>query len=152
MNYQTNDLGAARHIVRSAKQKIKEQTGLKVSIMLYGQDNLWRGPAGMMQVIAIALNMDPGSYAMKARCREIVDLRSLAALLMRAHFPGVTLTQIAHLFGGQDHSSIISGIERAKNLLHTHDEHFVNKYKKALKSVELWLERQASGYASAISA
>jgi chromosomal replication initiation ATPase DnaA len=149
---QLEGIGSARYITRSASRKIKNATGLKVNLALYNADNLFDGPHGMLHVVAIALGRDPAEYRSKARRRETVDLRFIAALLLRLHYPGITLAQIGGFFGGQDHSSVINGIARAGNLLCARDEKFTNKYNKALKSVKIWLERQASGYASAISA
>ena len=106
----------------------------------------------MLDVIAIALGMSPGCYKLRSRLRNIVELRFVGALFLIMHFPNVTLSQIASLFGGQDHSSVISGIARANNLLYTGDERFMTKYNNALNSVNLWLEREVSDYASVISA
>ncbi len=153
MNYApARQISTARHIARSAKQQIKDKTGMKVNLLLYNSESTLNRPKRMLDVIAIALGMSPGCYKLRSRLRNIVELRFVGALFLRMHFPNVTLSQIASLFGGQDHSSVISGIARANNLLYTGDERFMTKYNNALNSVNLWLEREVSDYASVISA
>jgi chromosomal replication initiation ATPase DnaA len=153
MNYAPQQqLTAARHIARSAKNAIKDKTGMKVNLMLWGTEQMLNTPRNMLQVIAISQGMNISCYKLKSRDRDTVELRFLGALFLRMHFPMVTLQQIAGMFGGQDHSSIVNGIARAYNLLHTGDLKFITKYNKALNSVNLWLEKEVSGYASAISA
>jgi len=153
MNYApAKQISTARRIVRSAQQLIKNRTGMRANLLLCPVENTLKTPRQMLQVIAIALNMSPDCYAMKSRIRNIVELRFIAALLLRSYFPKITLHQVAILFGGQDHSSIISGVARAHNLIYTGDERFIAKYNTVLKSVNLWLQREGSEYASAASA
>lgn len=129
----------ARHIARSAQQQIKDKTGMKVNMLLYYGDADSKTPEGMLYIIATALGMKMNDYRMKTKLRDIVELRFVAAVLLRRNFPTMTLQQIAAIFGGQDHSSIISGIARAHALIYTGDQRFVNKYNTALRSVEHWL-------------
>ena len=143
MYYAAAQQTAARHIARSAQQQIKDKTGMRVNLMVYPYENMLRSPEQMLHIIAIALDMSPECYRMKSRARNIVELRFLGALFLRRNFPAITLNQIATLFGGQDHSSIISGLARAHNLIYTGDQRFVQKYNTALKSVNLWLRREA---------
>ena len=96
----------------------------------------------MLHIIAVALGMNPDSYRMKTKVRHIVELRFVAAILLRRNFPTMTLHQIATLFGGQDHSSIISGLARANDLIYTGDPRFLKKYNTALKAVDLWLKKE----------
>lgn len=130
----------ARQIARSASRQIKDKTGMHVSIMLYPTETRVKTPGQMLNVIALALDMDPKSYRMKKREREIVELRFIAAMLLRNNFSDLTLSQIAALFGGQDHSSVINGLARAYNLIHTGDLHFIHKYNTALNAVSRWLK------------
>ncbi len=134
---------AARHIARTAQRQIKEKTGMRVSMMLYSPEVGSKTPEEMLHVIALALGMHPDCYRMKTKARHIVELRFVAAVLLRRNYPTMTLHQIATLFGGQDHSSIISGLARANDLIYTGDPRFVMKYNNALKSVDLWLKCEA---------
>ena len=129
----------ARHIARSASQQIKDKTGMQFTILLYPTETTLKTPERMLKVIAMALDMDPKSYKMRSRVRNMVELRFIAALLLRGNFPKITLSQIAALFGGQDHSSVISGLARAYNLIYAGDPDFIQKYNAALKAVNLWL-------------
>ncbi len=153
MNYlPAQQINTARSIVRSAQRQIKNRTGIKVHLLLAASDNILKTPKQMLKVIAIALNMNPDCYRIKSRARNIVEMRFIAALLLRSNFPRLTLTEIATLFGGQDHSSVINSVARAHSLIYTGDEKFINKYNTVLKSVDIWLKREESGYASATSA
>jgi chromosomal replication initiation ATPase DnaA len=132
----------ARHIARSAQRQIKEKTGMRVSMMLYSPELGSKTPEEMLHIIAVSLGMNPDSYRMKTKVRHIVELRFVAAILLRRNFPTMTLHQIATLFGGQDHSSIISGLARANDLIYTGDPRFLKKYNTALKAVDLWLKKE----------
>lgn len=131
----------ARDIARSAQKKIKHRTGMAVNLMLCPvAENIMKTPERLLQVVAISLDMSYSRYKAKSRERDIVELRFIAALFLRIHFPYMTLQQIAEFFGGQDHSSIINGLSRANNLIYTGDLRFIKKYNTALRSINLWLE------------
>ena len=132
----------ARHIARSARQLIKDKTGMQVTVVLYPTDTTLKTPEKMLRVVAAALDMAPECYRMRTRIRSISELRFIAAVLIRSNFPKVTLHQIAALFGGQDHTSIINGLTRAYDLIYTGDQRFIGKYNKALQSVNIWLRTE----------
>ena len=132
----------ARHIARSARQLIKDKTGMQLTVVLYPTETTLKTPEKMMKVVAVALDMVPECYRMKTRIRNIAELRFIAAVLIRSNFPKVTLHQIAALFGGQDHTSIINGLTRAYDLIHTGDARFTKKYHKALQAVNIWLRTE----------
>jgi chromosomal replication initiation ATPase DnaA len=153
MNYApTQKINTARNIARSAQRQIKDSTGMKVTLLLYPRDNTFKTPQQMLKIVAISLGMNPDCYKMKTRVRNIVELRFIAAMLLRMNFPEITLIQIASLFGGQDHSSVISGLTRGYNLIYTGDLRFMTKYNTAQKAVNVWLRKGESTYASANSA
>ena len=135
----TQQITGARHIARSAQQ----QLGDKVSTVLYPSENTVKTPEHMLHIIAAALNEHPGTYKLKTRIRNVVELRFIAALCLRSNFPMITLQQIAAFFGGQDHSSVINGLTRAYELIYAGDESFTKKYKTALAAVNLWLRNDA---------
>ena len=116
---------------------------MRVTLVVYPYEHILKSPEQMLDIIAIALNMSTDCYRMRSRERNIVELRFIGAMLLRMNYPTITLHQIAALFGGQDHTSIISGLARAQNLIYTGDTRFLNKYNIALKSVNLWLKREA---------
>jgi chromosomal replication initiation ATPase DnaA len=140
----TQQMNDARQIARTAQQQIKDKTGMQVTVVLYPTEHTTKTPERMLYVIALALDMNPKCFKMKSRRREIVEMRFIAAMLLRTNFPAITLQQIATLFGGQDHSSIISGLARANDLIHTGDERFVKKYNTVVKAVGLWLKNDLS--------
>jgi len=130
---------APRHIAGAPQPQVKEKTAMRMNLMMHAEQ-LSKPPQRMMHVIALALDMSPEAYRMKTRIRTIVEMRHLAALLMRQNYPGITLQQIARLFGGQDHTSILSGMARAQNLIATGDQRFIKKYNTVLNSVNRWLK------------
>jgi chromosomal replication initiation ATPase DnaA len=134
----TQQATKARRIARSAQKRIKERTGMDISLILCSSGGL-RSPEGMLGIIARALNMAPDSFKARTRARPFAELRFIAAHILRQYFPKVTLQQIAALFGGLDHTSVISGLARANNLIYTGDEQFTTKYHSAQKAVDLWL-------------
>ena len=142
----------ARTITRAAEQQIKMKTGMKVTLVLCPDTTAERSPEQMLSVIAAALNMDCSAYRTRSRERNYVDLRFIAAYMLRNYFPSIPLQQITVFFGGQDHTSIMNGLQRTGTLLAIGDEKFTCKYEKALKSVNKWLKKEESGYVSAISA
>lgn len=146
------NISTARTITRSAQQRIKNKTGMGVSLLLYTGESNFKTPQRMLHVIALALNMNPEYYRMRTREREIAEMRFLGAHFLRSHFPRITLHQIAALFGGLDHSTVISGLMRAQDLIYTGDIRFINKYKTAAKAIDIWLRKEASTYALAASA
>jgi len=115
---------------------------MHVTVVLYPEDSTLKTPERMLRVIAIALDMAPECYRMKTRIRSIAELRFIAAMLLRSNFPKITLHQVAALFGGQDHTSVISGLTRAYNLIYTGDQRFINKYNTAAKAVSIWLRTE----------
>ena len=139
---EAQQMTTARQIARSARQQIKNKTGMQVTIVLHPVDDTLKTPEKMLKVIAIALDMNPVCYRMKTRIRSIVELRFIAAVLLRSNFPKITLHQVAALFGGQDHTSVISGLSRAYDLITTGDPRFLKKYNTALKSVNVWLRTE----------
>jgi len=132
-------MNTARTIARSAEKQIKSRTGMRIKVMLYVNEER-KGPEEMLQAIANALHMSFDIYRVKSRKREVVELRFLSSLLLRKFYPRLTLKQIAALYGGQDHSSIINGVERATDLLETNDVPFTRKYNTALNTVTQWLK------------
>lgn len=132
----------ARHIARSARQQIKDKTGMQVTVVLYPAETTLKTPEKMLRVIAIALDMTTDCYKMKTRVRSIVELRFIAAMLLRSNFPKITLHQVAALFGGQDHTSVMSGLSRAYDLIYAGDQRFIDKYNTALQAVNIWLRTE----------
>jgi len=132
----------ARHIARSARQQIKDKTGMQVTVVVYPTDTSLKSPEQMLRVVAIALDMYTECYRLKTRVRTIVELRFIAAMLLRSNFAKITLHQIAALFGGQDHTSIMSGLARAHALIYAGDPGFMKKYNTALKAVNIWLRTE----------
>lgn len=142
----TEPTATARSIARNAQQEIKQKTGLRMHLMTPAP-NMTKSPQRMLHVIALALDMNPNAFKMKTRIRNIVEMRFLGAMFLRQNYPTLTLQQIAKLFGGQDHTSIMNSISRAYSLIQTGDPVFVAKYNAVLKSVTTWLKREEYGFA-----
>ena len=132
----------ARHIARSARQQIKNKTGIGVNMVFYPTTVGQKTPENMMAIVAGSLGMGYDCFKLRSRERNVVELRFLAALFLRRNFPLLTLQQIAGLFGGLDHSSVVSGLTRAHNLIFTNDQRFIKKYNTVLNTVDLWLRKE----------
>ena len=135
-------ISTARHIARAAEQKIRTNTGLRITLLLSPSDSQRTKPEHMLRLVANTLNISYDHFREKTRKREVVELRFIGALLLRRFYPQVTLKQIGSFFGGQDHTSVINGISRAYKLLETNDIIFCTKYNNALNTVNLWLKEQ----------
>lgn len=116
---------------------------MRINVLQYPTEAVNKTPQRMLHMIALALDMNPECYKMKSRVRNVVELRFIASLFLRQHFPALTLHQIANYFGGQDHSSVINGLSRAYNLIYIQDAQFLKKYNSALQSVTAWLRRES---------
>lgn len=147
-----NRISTARTITRTAEISIKKQTGLSLNLLACSNYHLARTPEKMMTIIAACLGMDESAFTLRSRERNVVELRFLTAYFLRSYFPTITLHQVSVLFGGQDHTSIMNGLARTNMLLQANDMRFMAKYEIVLKSVNLWLRKDTSGYASAICA
>jgi len=151
MYYATLSSGTtAATITKSAAEQaaaagllVKEKTGMSIHVLQYPTELVNATPQRMLHVIALALDMSPDCFRWKTRVRHVVELRFIASLFLRQHFPALTLHQIAAYFGGQDHSSVINGLSRAYNLIYIQDAEFLKKYNTALKSVTTWLRKEA---------
>ena len=145
-------VSSARSITRAAESQIKKQTGIRVSLVLSSELTGQRSPEQMLHVVADALGMEHRHYQQKCRARDTVELRFIASRLLRTYYPGITLKRISAFFGGQDHSSVINGLERAESLLSVNDDIFTRKYERAQRAVRQWLKKELSMPTKAISA
>jgi chromosomal replication initiation ATPase DnaA len=133
----------ARDIIRIAEKQIKTKTGMAVTLVLCPSENTRKAPEQMLGIIANALETNVQYFQQKGRKREIVELRFLSALLLRRYYPNITLKQIAVLFGGQDHTSVMNGLTRANELLDIKDPLFTSRYDIAIDAVTNWLKAEA---------
>lgn len=145
-------LCSAKSITKQAERSIEKKTGLRVNLIAYRDSHIARTPEKMMNIIAGSLGMDRTHYTLRSRERDVVELRFLAAYFLRSYFPTITLHQISMFFGGVDHTSVMNGLARANMLLEMEDQRFSHKYETVLRSVNQWLRKETSGYASAICA
>lgn len=140
MNYaiaQSNN--ATQHIQISDRNRLS-QTGTVRSFLppsIYGKPT--KSPDKMLEIIAAAAQMDHQLFTTKTRKREVVELRFLASLLLRKYYPGITLKQIAALYGGQDHTSVMNGLARANDLLDINDPVFTYRYLTAVNAINTWI-------------
>lgn len=100
----------------------------------YGGVNL----TGMLNAATMALNSNIDMLNKKSRIPDIVELRFVCTLLIVEFLPSISLKDIGRIYN-QDHASIINGIKRAKDLMDTHDELFINRYKTAREAVVKWI-------------
>ncbi len=132
------------HHIRIAERNQHTTTdNMRMALVLSVYGNGTKSPDKMLQVIASTLQMEYGYFQTKTRKREIVELRFLASLLLRRYYPNITLKQIAQLYGGQDHTSVMNGLARANELLDINDPVFCFKYLSAVTAINGWIKEQA---------
>jgi chromosomal replication initiation ATPase DnaA len=143
MNYaiaQGNFDNAAQHIQISDRNRLQQAGNVRnfLTPSIYGKPT--KSPDKMLEIIAGAAQMDHQLFSMKTRKREVVELRFLASLLLRKYYPGITLKQIAQLYGGQDHTSVMNGLARANDLLDINDPVFTYRYLTAVTAINHWVK------------
>lgn len=131
------------HIRIAERQQHTTTDNMRMALVLSVYGNGSKSPDKMLQVIANTLHMEYNYFQTKTRKREIVELRFLASLLLRRYYPNITLKQIAQLYGGQDHTSVMNGLSRANELLDINDPVFSFKYLSAITAINGWIKEQA---------
>ena len=121
------------------EERIKLETGLKIRLYMSSATQQVIKPEELLVVVAHSLGMNPDNYSKKSKKREVVTLRFLASLFIRQYWPKYPLKDIAELFGGQDHTTIINGLNSGANYLDTGDEQFTTKYNIVKEAVENWM-------------
>ena len=122
-------------ITERAEREIRELTGLDV--MIYGTLRVSRNKKTIddyLRIVARALDMDVSDYKKKSRVRDFVDLRCLAATMIRNGLPHVSLNDIGRALG-VDHTSIYHYLERNDNLLSVNDELYHIKTELVLNAI-----------------
>jgi chromosomal replication initiation ATPase DnaA len=134
--------GTRRHNAGMQEPQIIVKEGMRYTIALYTGENVQKTPKQFLNIIASSIGMHPDCFKIKGRARDIVELRFLAALLLRRYFPDIRLKQIAALFGGQDHTSVMNALKRANDLLYINDLAFTTKYNNTIKTINQWIKEQ----------
>lgn len=130
---------ATQHISIAHRQQNSTMDNMRMALVLTVYGGGRKSPDKMLEVIAMASQMNYEYFQAKTRKREIVELRFLASLLLRKYYPNITLKQIAQLYGGQDHTSVMNGLSRANELLDINDPVFTYKYLNAINAVNQWI-------------
>jgi chromosomal replication initiator protein len=75
-------------------------------------------PQAVLEAVAQYFDLDPEALPGKSRAKEIAEARHIAMYLLRddAH---QRVTEIAHLLGGRDHSTVIYGLRKVDHALTT---------------------------------
>jgi chromosomal replication initiation ATPase DnaA len=133
------EMASLRQIARAAQREMRKATGREITFLLFSENRKEKTPEKMLQVLASALHAAHNCFSQKRRTRQLAELRFIATLLLRKHFPQITLQQIGAMFGGMDHTSIIYGYTRGTDLLATGDTSFTQKFKAAQCAVHSWL-------------
>lgn len=128
------------HIRIADRQQNSTVDNMRMALVLSVYGNGSKCPEKMLEVIAYTLQMDYTYFTTKTRKREIVEMRFLASLLLRKYYPNITLKQIAQLYGGQDHTSVMNGLSRANELLDINDPVFSFKYLSAMTAINNWIK------------
>lgn len=138
MGYTVKQMNIVARILEEAEDEIRQRTGMDCKVMLVRSDLNDESPREMLNVIAAALNENPEGFQYKSKKQELVDMRFIAANLLKKIFPRITLTEIGELFGGQDHSTIVNSLQQATTLIDNKDTEFCYKYNIASAAVQEW--------------
>lgn len=74
-------------------------------------------PDLIINMVADHMNIPYNDIISPKRSKDIVIARQIVMLLCRKHLAHHTLTQIGDALGGRDHTTIINGLERIKELM-----------------------------------
>lgn len=141
MSFSSTQVNNTCNIIRSAEETIKTETGMNVTLLICPNETR-KSPEQMLRIIAATLGMDYEDFKTRSRRRVIVDMRFIAALLLRKNYEELTLKDIGSYFGGQDHSSIIHALERAQYMLRMKEPIFLKKYITVLNTITQWLKEK----------
>ena len=130
---QTNILFA---IVRNAEAMIKSRLGIDVALEAKQKSNTNITAPMLLPVIADALTLPQSCFIVKSRKTEFVFARYIAARLIRFHYPLMSLSELASIFGRTDHTAAKYMLDTATALLETKDPVFCEMYVKAQQAVE----------------
>ena len=129
-------LKTAMDLSRDAERRIRNTTGLKISLIVSEYDE--KTPDELINLVGNTLKLEKGFHRNKMRRTDLVEGRHISALLLQRYFPTLSYTAIGRLFG-QDHATIIDAIKRSKNLLEIRDLQFTQKYITAQNAIEQWI-------------
>lgn len=127
------------NIIRAAEVNIMLQTGIDVELAVElhkraTKDNIYV----MMGIVAKALGMTMDDYFM-SRQRPYTDLKCLACVFVRLHYPKTPLKELAEAVNLHDHTAVMYYQDRAKYYLQTNETVFVKKYEIVLKAITKWI-------------
>ena len=120
--------------IKQAEQRIREKTGLSLKLQMKPCAVMPDEAIAMMGIIAKELHLTMDDY-ISDRSQEYVDLRCIASLMIRMHYPSVRLTTIAANMGYSDHSMIVDLSQRGRRRIRARDEKFCPKYERVSEAV-----------------
>jgi chromosomal replication initiation ATPase DnaA len=123
-------------IIARAEEQIKLSMGLDVCLTYKWRFTDNKEVKEVMAIIAEALNMKFTDYYGGRYC-EYVDLRTIAYLFLKKLYH-LTLSEMAVAMKLKDHTTIIHGLRRGRNLLRVEDREFVNKYELVKIAIKRW--------------
>jgi hypothetical protein len=130
-------------LLQFAAKEILVKTGINVEISYslnfkysYGEPH-----KRMIAELAKAMKLRVSRVTAKSRKRELVTTRQVIILMLKRYFPDLTLTAIAALMGGMDHTSVLYNQRIAAERLQIKDEIFMAKYTVAETAVNEWVSK-----------
>lgn len=135
-----DQLNQAHNIMAECEEKIYLETGLKIRLNMSKATQQVIKPEEILVVVAQSLGMRMEDYTKPTKKTAVVNLRFLAALFIRQYWPKYPSKDIGKLFGGQDHTTILSGLKTGANYLDTGNEQFTTKYNIVKEAVENWIK------------
>jgi Bacterial dnaA protein helix-turn-helix len=126
-------------IVAMAEADIKTQTGIGLRLLVVGPLPPDSNGMGLAQVVANALGFTMDEFKTHSRRRQFVDLRHIAAFLIRQYYPELTLEQIGPIVGHRDHTTTMNSIKVCRKFIDQKDPTFLPKYEQCLNAVTQWI-------------
>lgn len=131
--------GIVTEMVGKYQQYIFDATGVHVRLNIEYVVNRQMSIPALMEIVARALDMKKEDYGQKCRHTRYLNLRMMGCLMLRRYYPQLSLTRIAQLMGGWDHTTIKAIFKNIDNYTETKDARFLGILEIVETEVKQWL-------------
>lgn len=128
---------ALNDICRHAEKLAFQKTGLRVRLEIRGIEDE-RPPIELIKCIGEHFAVTIEELESDSKARSLSWVRFVCYLMLKEHYEGITLEEIAKMFK-RHHTSVVQGLQSAKNLLDTKDRAFTTMYNQTKTLCNTWL-------------
>jgi len=133
-----------KEVIAFAQKTVKLRTGLTIKLFYETPKDLFDSffipPVDLVRVMLRSLKIEMEDVQSDSRKREVVAARQIITHILKKYYKKITLKQIGHLFGGQDHTTIVNSNQKAQLRMDSTELFFIERYYQALGAVEKWVE------------